>query len=283
MPTWAVVVLAVVGVVWLLAASGGTQAPPASGDHPPPPWPSSSPPPSGDPAVDAAAAFLIRQGPTVATDWAVVLDHLARRYGLDWADAVLARARWEAAGPLSAQANLFARVYDPSAAVGASPQDLASGNRTDQLTSTALHCDRWPLPGDYVDQLEAQAARRDLGEKNHALIPAIWAHEHGCLDDAEYRRVTDLVAPQLAQAVRQKSAVDDPFVEAVALLTFVGRDDLVDPAWIDAIRAAQRPDGGWVEEPGSTTSSAHTTFLALWVLMQDDHPGAAPQTWVRDP
>lgn len=282
MPLWVTVVLAVVVGVWLLAASGGAQAPLASGTDPAPPWPSSGPPPSGDPAVDAAASFLIRQGPAVAADWAVLLDHMARRYDLDWAAPVLARARWEAARPGSVQANLFARVYDPSAAVGTIPQDMTSG-ATDQLTATALHCDRWPLPEDYKRRLEAQAAGRDLGEKNHALIPAIWAHEHGCLDDAEYARIVDLVAPQLAQAVMQKAAVDDPFVEAVALLALVGRDDLVDPAWIEAIRAAQRPDGGWVEEAGATVSSAHTTFLALWVLLQDDHPGAPPRTWIRDP
>ena len=81
----------------------------------------------------------------------------------------------------------------------------------------------------------------------------------------------------------QQDKAIDAFVEAVALLGFVGRSDLVDPSWVTAIRDAQQPDGGWKEEPDATTSSSHTTFLALWVLLQQDHPDAAPASWIRNP
>lgn len=273
---------AVAILVWLVAATGGAQPQMADGADPAPPWPTSDPPPSGDPAVDAAAAFLVRAGPTGANDLAVILDHLDRRYDLAWAAPVTARARWQAGGPGSLQATLFARVYDAGAAVPLSPAEMTL-QRTDQLTSTALHCDRWPLPDDYVDRVERFSTRRGLSDKTHALIAAIWAHEHRCIDDAEYTRLVDLIAPQLVQGIQQRSKVDDPFVESVALLNFAGRGDLVDPAWITAIRDAQRPDGGWKEDPEAERSSSHTTFLALWVLLQADHPDAAPVSWIRDP
>lgn len=217
-----------------------------------------------------------------ANDLAVILDHLDRRFHLGWPAPILARARWQAAGPGSVQMHLFARAYDADTATALPPGEMTL-QPTDQLTSTALHCDRWPLPDDYTSRVERFAARHGLSDKTHALIASIWAHEHGCLDDVEYARLRDLIVPQLVQAIEQRPGVDDAFVESVALLGFVGRGDLVDPAWVAAIRDAQQSDGGWKEEAGAPTSSSHTTFLALWVLLQEDRPDTPPASWIRDP
>lgn len=275
------VVAGVAVAAWLVLAAGGPARPTIpTGVDPPPPVPARFVP--GDDAVARGSRFILSLPADRPVDYVIVLDMLRRRFGLDWVAPLVDYARWASARPGGEQARLFARVYDPGARLGSPPSELTR-NKTDKLTSTALHCDTYPLPDDYVGDLDRSLSSRILADRTHATIALLWADEHGCLDLADAARLRRHAAGTLEQSVRQETSVDDQWIEAVALLYELGEGTRVEPSWIDAIRAAQRPDGGWAEDATSTGSSGHTTTLALWVLLEAADPDAPRAPWIRDP
>jgi len=266
---------------WLLLASGGPARPAIpSGVDPGPPQATTFV--TGNDAETRASRFLLSLPQEKAVDYAIVLDLLRRRFGLDWAAPLVAFARWASARPGGETASLFARVYDPGAHAPSPPWELAR-NKTDRLTSTALHCDIYPVPDGYSADIERSLSSRSLSDRTHATIALLWADEHGCLDPSGAARLRQTAADILEQSVRQEPSVHDQFVEAVALLYELGERDRIDESWIDAIRGAQQRDGGWAEDASSGESSGHTTALALWVLLEDSRPDRASTTWIRDP
>ena len=86
-------------------------------------------------------------------------------------------------------------------------------------------------------------------------------------------RVEALIAQEIeavASANRGQSYAGDLFAERMFVLEWVGRHDLVSPAWALRLLAAQRRDGGWrgrnVAPLGQ--SNQHTTSLAMAALAQ---------------
>ena len=63
------------------------------------------------------------------------------------------------------------------------------------------------------------------------------------------------------------------------MLEYVGAADRIQSAWVDAILAAQHPDGGWGERPPDP-SNDHTTALALWVLLAQSGRPRVDVPWV---
>ena len=152
----------------------------------------------------------------------------------------------------------------------------------DRLTARALHCDRHPLPDAWLEALDAETERGSYA-LTHAALAGEWALENGCLSAAAIRPVRrqqvellEQLASQRAELAAKRSASDDLWLEALAMLHYVGEPDRVPNVWIDAVLDAQQVDGGWAPHPVGMASHPHPTALALWVLLEYLHPNAPP-------
>ena len=139
------------------------------------------------------------------------------------------------------------------------------------LVADGLYCDVAPLDADDLARWDALTA---LGgyEATHVVMAWFVSSEVGCDDPAiaaAGQRAADRVAADFTtrlDAGITPADVDDLLIEQAAFLERVGRGDLLTPAFIEALVAAQLPDGGWPRNVGNTTSDWHATALAVWTL-----------------
>ncbi len=154
------------------------------------------------------------------------------------------------------------------------------------MMAAALHCDRNGVPPTW-NTILGDATVLGGYALTHAVLATEWTLENRC------RSAIDLAPLRARQRVALEALLDDPeslvsrdaardadiWTEALALLVWIGGAESMEPRWMEAMLAAQRPDGGFSESsvPG-TSSSAHTTAFALWVLLQSDesNPGRMP-------
>jgi hypothetical protein len=218
--------------------------------------------------------------------WANVFGYLHRRFGLELESAEgqplhsvpLVQAR-------PGLAAVYRRLVDPAAAVD--PARIAAlPSVLDRITASALHCDRIPLPDDWVEVLWA-ATREGGYALTHAALSGEWTLENGCRPRSELDALQREQVEALVALVDDRAALADEFrtptdlwLEAMAMLSYLGAGDRFRDAWIDHVVAAQRLDGGWPERPGAKRSDPHTTALALWVLLERLRPDARPVRWV---
>lgn len=177
--------------------------------------------------------------------------------------------------------NSFFRCYQTSYAdketIEAYPYDQAiqyfttNVRNMDARTAWSMYCRQFPLPDDFVIILHQQA---DIGgyELTHVALQYQSARYNGCLDGTtdlekslEAKLLNGLQA--IAQTAPPKTPDNDIRLEAVAMLYYMQRPDLVQPQWLEWALAAQHPDGGWSEFSADTLSGDHASILGLWVLL----------------
>jgi hypothetical protein len=71
------------------------------------------------------------------------------------------------------------------------------------------------------------------------------------------------------------------WIEAVAMLYYIGAGDMVRKEWIEEMVRIQNDDGGWSRNPYQKRSDPHTTAVALWVLLEHLPAGAKRTPWIR--
>jgi len=223
-------------------------------------------------AVARAERYLQARGPRIDPLMTYVLARLERRYGLAWTaqqrDGALAAA---AASP---QLGLFRRLVDPQARPD--PGALATiENQSDRLILSALYCRELGAPP--AADLET-FARKPGADVAHGALALQWLVENGCLTREAAAPLRQLFVDELVTEIAQAPAVDVG-IESTAMLEYVGAADRIQPAWVDAILAAQHPDGGWGERPPDP-SNDHTTALALWVLLAQSGRPRVDVPWV---
>lgn len=219
--------------------------------------------------------------------WLSLFGYLHRRFGLEvrLASGAVAHRVTEGVGRPETFA-IYRRMDDPGASV--SKQQIAAlPTAIDRITASALHCDRIPLPDDWVEILRKGSAAGAYA-LTHSVLAAEWTVENGCRSRAE---MTALRQDQLGLLVQlidrrqelagQLDAITDIWIEAVAMLYYVGARDRVRSAWIDEIISLQRDDGGWPRHPAAGRSDPHATALAIWVVLENLRPDAAPIDWIR--
>lgn len=153
------------------------------------------------------------------------------------------------------------------------------------LITDALYCDVVPVTNEDLARWDALTERGGY-EATHVVMAWFVAGDVGCDDSgiAEAgQRAADRVAAEftarLAAGV-DAADVDDLMIEQAAFLERVGRGDILTPAFIEALVAAQLPDGGWPRNVGDTTSDWHATALAVWALSAATTPSADAR-WVE--
>lgn len=231
---------------------------------------------SGVEAAHQRALRYFEQVPAADVSWSYLGPHLGRRFGLELAlgdGSTLGATGWEGQAEPPTLAP-FRRLFRPTAR--ASLEDVeALESPVDRMLGAALHCDHLGLPDGWRGILE-DATEVGGYATTHAALALAWSLENGCMHwvDAtslRHRQVEALVA---LLAAGDELAASDPdaadiWVEALALLYYLDSRERIASAWLDALLALQRPDGGWPEHPGEPTSSPHTTAFALWVLSEE--------------
>jgi hypothetical protein len=250
------------GVVLMAAA-------PATGPVPPPA-------PSRE-AIHAAAA---RAAALLASDrWSdpfalILSDTLYRRFAVETLSTSARRfAEFRAAHPEVAWVDVFRRLIDPGQKARPEWLDPATGGvrGLDRLTVLALYCDEVPPPTDYLALLEKGRAEGGYA-LTHVALALIWLRENGCrLVEPDFEK---RVIRETAALVRVDAAVSDLELEAAAMVARLGEARLLPDRFLEEVIAAQHQDGGWAEDSGrASLADWHPTFLALWLLLEIEHPG----------
>lgn len=268
MPSWqtlAAVVVVAAGGLWMWGARGPDFAR------------------AKDRAIEYFRAHVHHADPS----WLSLFGYMHRRFGL-----VVTLASGQPADDISSGVQrpdvfqVYRRIEDPRAAVG-KLRIAELPTPIDRITATALHCDRIPLPENWVDVLRKASVAGGYA-LTHSVLATEWTVENGCLTRAD---VQALHADQIVWLVtfvqrrhdlRSKfEAITDMWIEAVAMLYYAGAGDMVRPEWVEEIAGLQNDDGGWSRNPQDKRSDPHATALALWVLLEQLQPDTPPVPWIR--
>jgi hypothetical protein len=233
-------------------------------------------PAAADAAIDRAQRYLQRQG-ELQPDELAVLSYLARKFDLPWvkerrAPKVLQGLREGPWGP-------FYRLLEPGYRVRQSAL-LEARFPIDRMTLAALYCDLYGFPYDFRSQL-ASAFAGDGYWPTHAVVAAVWAQENGCFTAHEWPAMQTVILDALTRTLAAHPAVDDIFVEAVAMHYYAGLGDRVDQAWLAKIVAAQGFRGGWSVGRWDPRYNPHTTVLALWSLLEARRGNVRSVSWLH--
>jgi hypothetical protein len=185
--------------------------------------------------------------------------------------------------PLS---RIFRRIadYDTSAV---QPEDFNSvTDQLDRLTVPALYSDRISLPEDYLSQLtEAMDsgflyAKQDTKNSGcylltHTLLATIWLQNNHCSLQLP-ENFTSTLYQENAALIGDGSQVNDIQLEAAALLYQAGQGNLVNPAFVQNVIAAQFTDGGWsATQDAPYNTEWHPSVFALMILLYVEYPAAS--------
>jgi hypothetical protein len=243
-------------------------------------------PPAPEAARDRALRFFETRVPRADPSWAAIFGHLHRRFGLEARSA--SGAPLHLPGPVAERpevAAVYRRLFDPAATVAAE-RIAALPSAVDRMTALALHCDRVAPPPDFADALRRAT---ELGgyALTHAALAGQWTLENGCAGFGDLRALQAAQVERLAALAGDREGVGagheagyDVWIEALAMLHYVGAGSRVRPEWLAQLLGAQRADGGWSRSPGEDRSDPHATALALWVLLETLEPDAPPTPFV---
>jgi hypothetical protein len=218
--------------------------------------------------------------------WLSLFGYMRRRFGLV---ATLASGR--PADDISAEVQrpevleIYRRIEDPMASVD-KRRIAALPTAIDRITASALHCDRIQLPDDWIDILRKAAIAGGYA-LTHSALAAEWTVENGCRSraDLESLRADQIVWLMTLINKRhephgQSEATTDVWIEAVAMLYYLGAGDMVRREWLEEIVLLQNDDGGWSRSPSDGRSDPHATALALWVLLEHLERDAPRTAWI---
>ncbi len=232
------------------------------------------------PAALARAAAWMSSFPEAELrfDAAIGLTRIRARWNDPRLDAVLARARTLAERDGD---NPLQRFWRPGFNVPAEassrwevPAAGAPRANVNRVLSEALHCARNGLrPGvlAYV-----AGPMRDGGgyQTAHGLWALTVAREQGCLDGEELARRAAPLADELGAAQPERPGPSDAeidlFAERALMLELAGRRDAQVGRWLEALLAAQQPDGAFgAAAPGEPAYLRfHATLAASWALAE---------------
>jgi len=104
----------------------------------------------------------------------------------------------------------------------------------------------------------------------HMIVGGLLMKRAGVTLDGRVDALIEQEINAVAAANHAQSYAGDLFAERIFVLEWVGRHDLVSPAWAMRLCAAQQPDGGWFGRniPPIGQSNQHTTSLAMAALAQ---------------
>ncbi|MEM7038268.1 MAG: hypothetical protein AAF570_14890 [Bacteroidota bacterium] len=177
-------------------------------------------------------------------------------------------------------ADIFLRLYDPTAKVAVGAFDHIEETDTDYLIGKCLHCDDWP--DKHLRALIRAHARRDGYVLTHAAVGFQWALEHGCLPDD--RITTSLKAyliRELGRYIPREGLNSDQGIEAFAFWLYLHGPTKIPDEWLQKLVANQMKNGAWALESLEEDGGDHTAVLGLWCLLECLFPETPAVPWMQ--
>ncbi|MEX0282977.1 MAG: hypothetical protein AB3N23_00040 [Paracoccaceae bacterium] len=139
----------------------------------------------------------------------------------------------------------------------------------DTIMRRCLYSDRLGLGAEFLEELKSLEDGGGYGT-THAIVGGRLLLRFSNIEAGAIRAVMQETAPRIAAANRG-ARHGDLFAERILVLQWLGRDDLIDPVWIERMTVAQLDDGGWGGKPllRGPVANQHTTAIAVTVLAQD--------------
>ncbi len=238
-------------------------------------------------AIYAGLEYVRNHGFLDEPSWQVyaALDYLQRRFGLDERYALEQAYTSDLWRDHEQEIMLLmGRMTDPDHVIDAALLEDDEFYLVHVMVR-AMYCDHYPVDAAFVDEVLARydenvARSTPSYPETHIVLSFQWMRELGC--DAPYPQIEarwNEFALVLAQMVKTAKAEADIAFEAMAFLYYIGRGDLVQDAWIEAMLSLQRPNGAWGYMPDAP-DNGHPTVLAVWTLLEHALPEAERQPWL---
>lgn len=231
--------------------------------------------PNAEQSRDAALRYFAEEVEVPDPSWSYLVPYLAGEYTTEIRFSSGLRFGPGPGGDRDALPTpaVYRRLLDPGASVDR--QEIAELDSTvDRMLAVALHCDHLGVPESWLRTLRSAGDRGGYA-LTHAALAIGWTLENGCLTPADAGPLRSRLLGQLEELIDRRSELaarnpraSDIWIEALALFGYLGAKTRVRPEWLEALRALQRPDGGWPEHPQAENSSPHTTAFALWALLE---------------
>ncbi len=216
---------------------------------------------------------------------ALILDFLGRRFGVEELRVFTSRAvarLLEEGG----QRSLYVRMVIPAADLPQSVKSVQSPGPTEADPVTyyplaALHCDRFPLPEDFLEGL-AEEAEAGGYRTTHSALALLFGYEQGCIDRETTRHLYMRHVEKIQEFLDTAEYAGDLYAESVALLEFMSETP-VGRGYLDRLEAVQEADGSIPFAPGELSGRTHSTALALWAMLEHVEPSRPPGDWIVAP
>jgi hypothetical protein len=223
-----------------------------------------------DPVAGRALAYLRTTGDEAGVDALVAVEVYGELSGDSRAAGVVrATRRRVSPADLERFGALLGRAKPPFPQASAAELDAPPGapdlGATDR-DPRAGTCPVEALSCSFGDACLGFAARDTWGKAlTHQALWLVFAHWRGCKPPVDADALRRRYAARLAAEARADPVPSDLFFERLALLGHLGYGAAVEPAWIEALRASQQPEGCFPASP-SARCHPHSTALALWAL-----------------
>lgn len=139
------------------------------------------------------------------------------------------------------------------------PRATLDDDRVQRCVDAMVRCE---IPPDCLDYAELRSWGYVL---THQAVWLLFAHWLECEQPLEEDALRHFYASRILAEARFDPTPSDLFFERLGVLGHLGFGAEIDPAWVDALRAAQSADGCFPAND-EVRCHPHPTALALWTL-----------------
>lgn len=248
-----------------------------------------------DSSINEVAGLLGRAGLTIRYSDVIMITHLLRQqFNMDFDFPPVADFVERSPHLLNHYFKLYDYYFDGKFYVNRSDEETwkninkgLENNDLNTLTFWSMYCHKFPLDERFLGSIQEKITNppRYPDPKNkkvppeeywvlHAALQLQGAFNSDCL--AQTAEVDQLLADvqngviSIMNKENLKTAAfdQDIWLESIAMMYYMGLDEKVPEAQIDAVLASQLYGGGWAYQTGSESTSLHSSMLAMWVLLE---------------
>lgn len=234
-------------------------------------------------AIQRAQEYLVGSINTIGTSERIFLSYLQRKFDLPGTLGTEGPPidLYEDPRTYPAEIHFLARIAYPDRVVTVPPKyELDDGVKVTNIYSA--NCDHLALPANYWRTVEQNVAAGGY-YLAHVPLAFVLMKDNGCTLIPGAEDINNKALQELVRLADDPKTIADLRYEAVAFLLLSGKNDLVQPRWIDKIISEQREDGGWSKEVGGNKNDPHSTLLALWSLLEYSRPNTPNEPLIRRP
>jgi hypothetical protein len=162
---------------------------------------------------------------------------------------------------------LFDQAYDPESPARSHLKRIRPNHPMNDVMLKCLMADRNGIDDGLWRELTSLDDNGMYGT-THILWGAIILRYFGAAPESKLNELIDKAVPVVCKRQSWDRCCDH-FAERMLFLQWLGRHDLVEPAWAMRLAAGQQTDGGWTRHPSiyPQYSNQHTSAMAVAALI----------------